>query len=215
MADKTLVDFVKAALESGQGRGPIAEALEKAGWRKAEIDVALDTFSDVSFPVAVPKPRPYLSAREAFLYLLFFILLAIVAWSLGSLLFALIDSVIDDVAENGYAGGWRESQIRGAMSGLIVGVPLFLWLAYTLKRARAKHADLQRSRIRKWLIYVSLVFAGCTLVGDAISLVYNFLSGDLSARFLLKSFVVALIAGGIFVYFLGDAEQGDRDARTA
>ena len=69
---------------------------------------------------------------------------------------------------------------------------------------------MQRSRIRKWLTYVSLVVAGCTLVGDGMSLVYNFLGGDLTVRFVLKSLVVAVIAGAIFTYFIGDAEKGDQ-----
>ena len=69
---------------------------------------------------------------------------------------------------------------------------------------------MQRSRIRKWLTYISLVIAGCTLVGDGISLVYNFLGGDLTTRFVLKSLVVAVIAGAIFTYFISDAEKGDK-----
>jgi hypothetical protein len=212
MASKILDAFVRDALEKGQARAAIADALLKAGWRQGEIDTALSAYSDVPFVVAVPRPRPYLSAREAFLYLLFFILLGIVSFNLGSLLWALIDRAIVDPA--GAAGGtyyFNEGQIRSAMAGLIVGLPLFLWLGRTLRKTRAVHVDLERSPIRKWLTYISLVFAGCTLIGDAIFLVSGFLSGDLTTRFLLKAMVVALIAGGIFVYFVGDAEKGDSD----
>ena len=38
-------------------------------------------------PVPVPRPRPYLSPREAFLYLLMFATLYLSAWHLGSLVF--------------------------------------------------------------------------------------------------------------------------------
>jgi membrane protein YqaA with SNARE-associated domain len=210
MANSTLTQFVKEALEKGQDRSGIRSALLTAGWREQEVDEALEAYSDVAFPVAVPKPSAYLSAREAFFYLLFFILLGVVAFNLGSLLFALIDKVVPDQLEKeSYLAGMLDSQIRGAISGLIVGTPLFLWLARILLKARQENPALQRSRIRKWLIYISLVIAGMVLVGDAISLVYNFLNGELTWRFTLKSLVVAAIAGGIFGYFITHAEQDE------
>jgi len=212
MANSTLTQFVKEALEKGQERGGIRTALLDAGWRADEVDEALRAFSDVAFPVAVPKPAAYLSAREAFFYLLFFILLGVVAFNLGSLLFALIDIVFPDKLEQEtYRARFLDSQIRGAIAGLIVGTPIFLWLARILLKARTSNPALQRSRIRKWLIYISLVIAGGVLVGDAISLVYNFLSGELTLRFTLKSFTVAAIAGAIFGYFITNAERDEAD----
>ncbi|MBU1289055.1 MAG: hypothetical protein KJ871_15180 [Alphaproteobacteria bacterium] len=211
MADKTLVEFVKESLQQGQSREAIHGALAQAGWKSGEVDAALAVYSDVAFPVAVPRPQPYLSARQAFLYLLFFILLGIVAFSLGSLLFALIDYGFPDKAEaGGYTIRYRDAQVRSGISGVLVGTPIFLWLGYILRGARERSPELQRSRIRKWLTYLSLVIAGCTLVGDATSLVYNFLGGDLTTRFVLKSLVVGVIAGAIFTYFISDAEKGDR-----
>ena len=210
MANSTLTQFVKEALEKGQDRNGIRAALLTAGWREQEIDEALAAYSDVVFPIAVPKPAAYLSAREAFFYLLFFILLGVVAFNLGSLLFALIDKVVPDQLEReSYRASAQDRQIRGAISGLIVGTPLFLWLARILLKARQENPALQRSRIRKWLIYISLVIAGIVLVGDATSLVYNFLNGELTWRFTLKSLVVAAIAGGIFGYFITHAERDE------
>ena len=211
MADKTLVEFVKESLQQGQSREAIHGALTQAGWRAAEVDAALAVYTDIAFPVAVPRPQPYLSARQAFLYLLFFILLGIVSFSLGSLLFALVDYGFPDKTEaGGYVVRYRDAQVRSGMSGVLVATPIFLWLGYVLRGARERSPELQRSRIRKWLTYLSLVIAGCTLLGDATSLVYNFLGGDLTTRFVLKSLVVAVIAGAIFTYFISDAEKGDQ-----
>lgn len=211
MANKELIEFVKEGLERGQSREAISGALAKAGWKADEIKNAMFSFAEVEFPIAVPRPRPYLSARVAFLYLLFFIMLAIVAWSLGSLLFAMINSAFPDVAQNNdYLSTRTERQIRSGVSGLIVGAPIFFFLARLLSKARKKDPELQRSQIRKWLTYLTLVVAGATLVGDAISLVYNLLDGELSTRFTLKSLVIALIAGSIFIYFLKDAERDDK-----
>ena len=105
---------------------------------------------------------------------------------------------------------WISKTIRsGGIAGLIVGTPIFLFLARHLRKARRTRPEMQGSRIRKWLTYLSLVVAGCTLVGDAISLIYNLLKGDMTTTFVLKSLVLALIAGAIFIYFLKDAERGD------
>ena len=213
MANRDLIDFVKQGLENGQSREAISGALIQAGWKADEIKNAMFSFADVSFPVAVPRPRPYLSARVAFLYVLFFIMLTIVAWSLGSLLFAMINSTLPDVAKtNQYTGIRNVQQLRSGISGLIVASPIFFFLARFLSKARQKDPELQRSQIRKWLTYITLMIAGTTLVGDAISLVYNLLNGELSTRFVLKSLVIALIAGSIFVYFLKDAEREDKES---
>jgi len=210
MANSILTAFVKEALERGQARPAIRAALLDAGWRAEEVDESLSAFAETAFPVAVPRPQSYLSAREAFFYLLFFIVLSVVAYNLGSLLFALIDTAVPDKIEQPYRyWGGPDTQIRSAIAGLIVGTPIFFWLARILLKARRSNPALQRSRIRKWLIYVSLVIAGTILVADAISVVYNFLSGELTLRFTLKALVVAAIAGAIFGYFITNAERDE------
>lgn len=213
MANQTLDTFIRDALNRGEKRERIAAALVAAGWTQKEIDNALDDYADTDIGLAVPKPRPYVSAREAFLYLVLFILLGVVAWNLGSLLFALIDTAIPDELEQQYDYFWggRDMQIRSAIAGLVVGGPLFAWLALHIRKQRRTNPAMQRSRVRKWLTYIALIIASCTLIGDAISLVYSFLAGELSTRLLLKLLVVAILAGGVFFYFIRDAEEGDKN----
>ncbi len=218
MANQTLDTFIREALNRGEKRDRIATALVAAGWTQKEVDAALDDYAVTDLGMAVPKPRPYVSAREAFLYLVLFILLGVVAWNLGSLLFALIDLAIPDELDNPYGDmffGPRDAQIRSAIAGLVVGGPLFAWLALHIRKQRRTNPAMQRSRVRKWLTYATLIIASCTLVGDAIGLVYNFLAGELSARLILKLLVVALLAGGVFFYFIRDAEEGDANDQQA
>lgn len=218
MANQTLDTFIRDALNRGERRDRISTALISAGWTQKEVSAALDDYAETDLGLAVPKPRPYVSAREAFLYLVLFILLGVVAWNLGSLLFALIDTAIaDELDQNydGYAFIARETQIRQAIAGLVVGGPLFAWLALNIRKQRRTNPAMQRSRVRKWLTYVTLTIAACTLIGDAISLVYSFLAGELSTRLILKLLVVALLAGGVFFYFVRDAEEGDANDQTA
>lgn len=218
MANQTLDTFIREALNRGEQRDRIASALVAAGWTQKEVDAALDDYAVTDLGMAVPKPRPYVSAREAFLYLVLFILLGVVAWNLGSLLFALIDLAIPDELDNPYGDmffGPRDSQIRAAIAGLVVGGPLFAWLALHIRKQRRTNPAMQRSRVRKWLTYATLILASCTLIGDVISLVYNFLAGELSTRLILKLLVIAVLSGGVFFYFIRDAEEGDANDQQA
>lgn len=217
MANQTLDLFIREALNRGEKRERISAALIAAGWTEKEVTAALDDYAVTDLGLAVPKPRAYVSAREAFLYLVLFILLGVVAWNLGSLLFALIDTTIPDELDrdyNSYVFVARETQIRQAIASLVVGGPLFAWLALYIRKQRRNNPAMQRSRVRKWLTYITLTIAACTLIGDAISLVYGFLNGDLSTRLLLKLLVVAILAGGVFFYFIRDAEEGDTHDQT-
>lgn len=216
MANQTLDTFIREALNRAEPRDRIASALVAAGWTQKEVDAALDDYAVTDLGMAVPKPRPYVSAREAFLYLVLFILLGVVAWNLGSLLFALIDTAVHDELEEGY--GWpidRATQIRYAIAALVVGGPLFAWLALHIRKQRRTNPAMQRSRVRKWLTYATLIIASCTLIGDVISLVYNFLAGELSTRLILRLLVVAVLSGGVFFYFIRDAEEGDVNDQQA
>ncbi len=213
----TLDTFVRDALNRGESRERIAAALTTAGWTTKEIDASLADYAVTDLSLAVPKPKQYVSAREAFLYLVLFILLGVVAWNLGSLLFALIDTAIADELDeaNAYLFSARETQIRYAISGLVVGAPIFAFLALHIRKQRRTNPAMQRSIVRKWLTYITLIIASCTLIGDAIALVYGFLSGDLSTRLALKLLVIALLAGGVFLYFIRDAEKGDEHDQQA
>lgn len=87
-------------------------------------------------------------------------------------------------------------------------------IADTLRRAGwAEHdikAAMGASRPRKWLTYLTLFVAGAFLVGDAATLVYNALGGELTIRFVLKVATIAIIAGGIFTFFLSEMRKDER-----
>ncbi|MEM6327303.1 MAG: hypothetical protein AAF791_09315, partial [Bacteroidota bacterium] len=71
-APDELASFVREALRLGHSRDDIAETLQRAGWTHEQIASALGAFADVDFPIPVPRPTPYVSAKEAFWYLVLF-----------------------------------------------------------------------------------------------------------------------------------------------
>lgn len=205
MASTSLDEFVREALNRGAKPDAIATELANAGWSKKEIDAALAGWTVASFGVAIPKPKSYVSAREAFLYLVMFSLLGLVAFNLGSLLFSLIDGAIADALDTS-SDYYRHTRIRSALAALAVATPLLAAFGWYIAVQRRADPALQQSRVRKWLTYVTLTIAALVFVGDLIALVYNFLSGELSDRLLLKLIVVGVIAAGIFVFFVRDVE---------
>lgn len=206
MADDTLRDFVKEALLKGQSRDDIARALETAGWPADQTKDALAAYADVDFPIPVPKPRRFGGAREAFLYIVFFALLGMVAVQVGRLSFALVDHIFADALTYQWSSHPSNS-LRWSIASLVVGYPIFLYLGWRLGAARRKDPERRISRVRAWLTYVTLIFAALTLIGDFVAIVYNFLGGEIQARFLAKALVVGVISGAILFNYTRDAER--------
>ena len=203
--------FVHEALVRGLARDAIGDELRKAGWRADEIEAALAAWSETGFPVPVPRRRPYLSAREAFLYLVLFATLYASAFNTGQVLFALIERWLPDAL-----GGPRQWQpygewVRGATAGIIIAFPIYLALSRVIGREVAREPEKRGSPIRKWLTYITLLVAALVIIGDLTVLVTRVLGGELAPRFLLKTLVVFLIAGTVFGHYLGDLrrEEGE------
>lgn len=202
-----LESFVKESLQSGKAREEIAKALESAGWPGAQIANALDAYADIQFPIPVPKPRPSLTAREAFLYLVMFSTLYFAVWNLGSLLFIFIDHAFPDANGGFYPGEMQ----RWSTAAIIIGFPVFLLLARYIGKQIELNPFKRLSPARRWLTYLTLFLASAALVGDTTTLIYNLLGGELTIRFLLKILVVALIAGSSFTYYLLDLRKEEKE----
>ena len=202
-----LESFVKESLQSGKTREEIANALANAAWPGAQIANALDAYADISFSIPVPKPRPSLTAREAFLYLVLFSTLYFAAWNLGSLLFIFIDRAFPESNGSFYLGEMQ----RWSTAAVIIGFPVFLLLTRYIGKQIELNPFKRLSPARRWLTYLTLFLASATLLGDVTTLIYNLLGGDLTIRFVLKIMVVALIAGSCFTYYLLDLRKEEKE----
>lgn len=209
-ATQELEIFVREALLRGLTRDSVQQALLNAGWSTEQAQSALAWYADIAFAVPVPRPRPYLSAREAFLYLVLFTALYLSAYHLGSLLFDLINRAWPDPA---IMQTWRspESEMRWSIASIIIAFPVFLFVSRFLGKELARNPVKRLSNVRRWLTYLTLFVAAGFVIGDLITLVNNLLGGELTLRFLLKVAVAGVIAGTIFGYYLSDLRRDERE----
>src|SRR5690606_27640439 len=103
---------------------------------------------------------------------------------------------------SGHYLDYTSQAMRWSVASLVIAFPVFLYLSWLMGRAIRREPMKRASRVRKWLTYLTLFIAASVLVGDLITLLYNFLGGELGLRFMLKVLTVGVIAGTVFVYYL-------------
>ena len=201
-----LIEFTRQALAKGIERSEITKTLLTAGWSQTEITAALNAFANIPFAIPVPQPKPYLSASEVFINLIMFAALYITTLNLGSMIFEFINRIFPDAAYL-YQWGYFTANIRWNVSSLIVAFPLFLYSYHLINKAISLDPSRRNSRPRKWLTFLTLFIAALILMCDVIYLIYNFLGGELTIRFVLKAGTIAVLAGSIFIHFFTDVHK--------
>ena len=124
MPNTDLVQFVRDSLAAGASRKDTRRALMSAGWSESQISSAFDVLSDTDFVLPVPRPKPQMSSRDAFLYVVMFGTLYISAFNLGSMVFDLLNLLLP--AATGTAVVAVRASIRFSVAALIIGFPIFL-----------------------------------------------------------------------------------------
>lgn len=150
-------------------------------------------------------PCPKITPKDFFLHIGVIASLYFSAVVFIQLVFAIINTVIEDPLEIYYFAD--ESSLRFAIAALIIGFPLFIFLSWLLHNEEVKNPAKQRFPLRKWLIYLTLFIAGATIAIDLIVLINSFLAGDLSARFILKVITVLAVALVVFGYFYHELKR--------
>jgi hypothetical protein len=202
-----LRDFIASAKQRGLDDAAITMMLRHEGWSERKIQDALVAQYKTSLDLDVPRRGGRSeSAREAFLYLLSFAMLAV--WS------AALVSLADQLIEHAYPSNlspfgyeYSRQSVALQLASLIVAFPIYLWIQRLLAREMASRPETIDSGVRKWLTYIALVIAAATLVGDAVGTLSTYLGGDLTARFVFEALVLLVVAGGIFWYYLGTVRE--------
>lgn len=141
--------------------------------------------------------------RSVFIYLLTFLTLYISALGAAILTWGLADHWFQDSLEYYYSN----APIRSGVSMLIVAFPAFVYLNLYLRRQGSEGLPAERSTVKRVLTYLTLFFIAITVIVDLISVIYTFLGGDLTARFAVRAGGILLIAGFVYLYYLGELRE--------
>lgn len=202
-----LAEFVRAGLADGIPPERLGAALAEAGWSEAERHAALTAWAPAAGGLGrpVPRPRAYVSARDAVTYGILFVALVNIAWAIGRLGFDIIEALIPDPGDF-YAP--PRGVMRFSMAQIAIFLPVFLWLNHRVVRATRGDAGQKRSLVRKWFASVAFIIAVLALLGDAVAVVWALLNGDLTARVAAKAALVALIGGLVLAYLRDELDAG-------
>lgn len=147
--------------------------------------------------------RPKAGPKDVFMHLLAIGTLYASAISLIAMVFDYVNHYFPDVL-NSYT---NYTGLRASMAVLVVVFPVYLWLTRTLNRDLAANPEKQNLGIRKWLTNLTLFVAAIVIIGDLVTLIKNFLDGELTLRFLIKVIFVLLVAVAIFTYYRADLKR--------
>ena len=110
---------------------------------------------------------------------------------------------------NYYLSGTLNS-IFWSTSILAIAFPTYLFTSWLMERDFALEPAKRDLNVRKWLIYLTLFIAAVTILGDLITLLFNFLNGELTLPFFLKIIIVLAVAAAVFGYYFWDLKQGNK-----
>lgn len=201
--DDPLLEFFRLAKEQGAADQTVIDLLKHRGWPERQIYAAVQAHYEERCGLKLPaRQSSWEAARDAFVYLLSFIALCAWVWSMGSLWFTMINLWFPDPLDRYSSTAFRYN-LASALSGLIVGLPVYVACLRVLSREVAAHPDKLDSGTRRWLIYMAMLIAAGVILGDLINFLTELLRGALTPRFVSKSLTVLALAGGVLWYHLG------------
>ena len=209
-----LEEFVEASKSKGASDEFLATFLARRGWPADDVYAALGNYWERVTGLAVPaRAGAGESSRDAFLYLLSFSTLATWSSALGSMLFRFIERWFPDPVAHDYVYNLRNA-VTWQMASIAVAFPIFVLVMRTILREAQDHPERLQSPVRKWLTYIALLLTAAAMICDLIWFLDYFLTGELTARFVLKALTVMIICAAIFSYYLGSL-RWDRNTNVA
>ncbi len=158
--------------------------------------------------LAIPKRN---LPRDVFLHLFAMVALYWSAISFITLCWQYVNYFFPDVLNYNYG---FNSAMRFALASLFIVFPLFMLSSWLLNKIYSRESQVRDSKIRKWLIYLTLFIASLVIIGDLVFTVNTFLNGEITARFVLKALSVLIVAAAIFGYYLDDVRRQDPSKLT-
>lgn len=139
-------------------------------------------------------------ALDVFLYAGIGITLVTSVYNLLQILFTAINRKFPDALNPMYVDVYN-SDMRLAFAFLVVMFPLYLLLSWYVAKDIAKYHYKADLVVRKILIYAALFITIGTVIGTLVSVIYTYLGGEITSRFIAKASAVFIVSVGVFGYY--------------
>lgn len=208
--DGKLIEFIRAAKAHGADDQFLVTLLRQQGWSERRVFAAFSAhYADLTGQAVPSRGSRTENARDAFLYLLAFVTLGIWTVAFVWLAYILIDHAFPSPLDySQYVGYSFHEDVAGQLASLIVAFPIFIFVSRAIVHETRQRPESLDSGVRKWLTYVALVITAVALLGDGVWFLQQFILGDLTVRFVLKSLVLFGVAGAVLWYYLGTVRAG-------
>lgn len=123
-----------------------------------------------------------------------------------TLLFGIINLQFPDAADQYWQVSGNEEAIRYSIAVLVIFFPAYLVITRLVNKARRNEGELYHT-LTRWLIYLALLVGGVVMLTDLAVVVYTFLNGEITVRFLLKAGALLAVIAGAFYYYAMDAKD--------
>lgn len=150
--------------------------------------------------------------KDVFMQLLSVVTLYFSAISLGMLFFQLINIYFPDILSYSYQTQSYFDSLRWAVAALVIVFPVYAWSLWYLEKEERKIPAKREMAVRKWLLYLTVFAAAGVIIGDLIALIFNYLQGELTVRFIFKVAAVLFIAASAFGYYLWELRHTAQEA---
>ncbi len=151
--------------------------------------------------------------KDVFMQLLSVVTLYFAAISLGTLLFQLINIYFPDILNYNYQREAYFGSLRWAVAVLVIVFPVYAWSLWYLGKEEQLSPAKREMATRKWLLYLTVFAAAGVIIGDLIALIFSYLQGELTWRFVFKILAVLFIAASAFGYYLMELRSGAKEAK--
>ena len=151
----------------------------------------------------VPKE----TAKDTFLHLLAAAMIYLSVIGFITLWWQIINFLAPDKLNPvGVGSGTYMTMIWGT-SVLAVAFPVHILISWIIGKDLRTYPAKRESGVRKWLWYITLFVSALTMIIDLVTLMFNFLRGDLTMQFFLKALVILIAAAAVFGYYLWDLKK--------
>ena len=156
------------------------------------------------------NPASKETAKDAFLHLLSAATIYLSVIGFITLWWQIINFLVPDkLNPQGYGSGIYMTLIWGT-SVLVVAFPVHVLVSWIIGKDLRMNPSKREAGVRKWLWYITLFISALTMIIDLVILMFNFLRGDLTAQFFLKSSVILAVTAAVFSYYLWDLKKKEK-----